>query len=236
MSVYLKDKIDEKDIGNFIGVGTYAKVYKYKKDEVLKRYRDDDIREYLEKFHNYEFLNYLEKLSKYSSSILVVPNDIFINEYEQVDSYSMDFCDGICLTEDLSEFDIEKLMKILKNFYDELMQIDNLLLNDTHPNNLIISDSLKIIDLDYSLCIKQNEDVKNMNLEQLNYNIFRSLVRRKYILHGIIDENILNILSGIKENSMRLDQLLEEYIEYINKHIRKVEKVKDLRCSYVSKF
>lgn len=235
MAVYSIDKIDQSKIYQIIGNGTYAKVYKYKSDLVLKKYVNEVAYEYLIRFHNYEFLKHLERLSTYSSPILVCPKDIFINKHEKVDAYTMDFCNGTYLSEDLSEFNIEKMMKIIKEFYDELMLIDDLLLNDPNPKNLIINEHLNILDLDYTTFLYSKVDLKSQNIRTLNYHIFRSLVKRKYFLEGIEDVKIIEILGKVDEE-IRLDEILEEYIEYLNKYFKKVDKVEDLRCSYVKKF
>ena len=176
----------------------------------------------------------LDVKNKHLWSLLVCANEVFKNKDNYVEGYITDYREGIRLDSDFGEMDINVIMNILIDFYLELLKIDDLILYDAKEVNLILGSDLKIIDLDLAMFNEDLEfDVLGKNLQILNVSIFRSLIRQS--VYHKIESNLNEIVQEIINGKIPLPILLTEYINYINNHYIKVEKVKDLRYPYVGK-
>ena len=127
-------------------------------------------------------------------------------------------------------------MKILEEFYSMLSEIDDLVLNDGNPSNLIITNDgvLKMIDLDLSKFEKWTDSdmFRKRNYEIMNYSILSAIIRKSNF-HDIMDDNLIKFVNISFSGDYPFSQLLYEYIEYVNRNYIKVERVKDLRYPFI---
>lgn len=223
---------------NFIGSGIYGLVYKINDTQCLKIFRSNKIIKLLEKKHPETFLEYLKALNTKTSSILVIPEDIYTDKSSLVRAYVSEYQEGIFLKSNINDIEISQFMKILEEFYLALSKIEDLVLNDGNPSNLIITNDgiLKMIDLDLSKFEKwmDSDIVRKRNYEIMNYSILNAIIRKRNF-YDIMDENLIKFVDSSFSGDYPFPQLLSEYIEYVNRNYIKVEKVKDLRYPYVSR-
>lgn len=233
MSVKKYSELENIDNLKPLGRGTYGKAFLYDENTALKIFYLNNTYQKLLKFHRFAFIEHLKRLSEFQSDILLPPIDIYTDKTIFAKAYTSRYYKGKKLSEDIDEIELDYLMPILYMFYDELSKISNLLLNDANPSNLILGDELKLFDLDYSYFVDQKDmDIVKENIKRLNYNIFRSLVKKKDFEHGIIDKEIELIVSYIQTGDIELYKLLEEYIDILNKKGYQIKYVKDLRIPY----
>ena len=223
---------------NFIGSGLYGLVYKINDTQCLKIFRNEKVLYSLERKHPETFLEYLKMLSEEDSNILVLPKDIYIDKTGLVRAYTMDYQKGIELGSGIDNIDINVFMDVIKKFYRELMKIDDLVLHDASPHNLILNEneSLRMIDLDLSKfeTWMDSELVRIENYKIFNCAIFHSILG-KFNVNDLLDANLFELVKVIISGTYALPGLLNEYIEYMNKHYFEMKKVKDLRYPYASR-
>lgn len=221
---------------NFIGSGLYGLVYKIDDKHILKVFRNKKVISVLEKKHRETFLEYLKTLSTKTSSILVIPEEIFKDESGFVRAYISEYQEGIFLNSNINNIEISQFMKILEEFYSMLSEIDDLVLNDGNPSNLIITNDgvLKMIDLDLSKFEKWTDSdmFRKRNYEIMNYSILSAIIRKSNF-HDIMDDNLIKFVNISFSGDYPFSQLLYEYIEYVNRNYIKVERVKDLRYPFI---
>lgn len=231
-------ELDEIDLQSleFIGSGHYGNVYRISEKRVLKVYHDALLALSLEKNHAESFLEYLSKLSEKKSKILVTPEDVFKDEHGYVFAYISEYTDGIKLTSDFGETDINVFMEALNTFYCELSKINDLVLYDASARNLIFGKDLKLVDLDLARFERylDYEDILKENYRILNSSIFKAIIKKDPNI-CLRDVNLFELVCLIELGSYPLPSLLKEYVDYINKHYIEVEKVKDLRYPYVGR-
>lgn len=223
---------------NFIDSGFYGLVYKINDKECLKVFRNEKSIHSLESKHPETFLEYLKMLSEKDAKILVLPKDIYIDETGLVRAYTMDYQKGIELSSGIDNIDINVFMDALKEFYCELTKLDDLVLYDASPFNLIFNEnkSLKMIDLDLARFKRwmDSELVYLENYKIFNRAIFHSILGR-FSVSDLLDANLFELVKIIISENYALPGLLTEYIDYINKHYFEVKKVKDLRYPFVGR-
>ncbi len=223
---------------NFIDSGFYGLVYKINDKECLKVFRNEKSIHSLESKHPETFLEYLKMLSEKDAKILVLPKDIYIDETGLVRAYTMDYQKGIELSSGIDNIDINVFMDALKEFYCELTKLDDLVLYDASPFNLIFNEnkSLKMINLDLARfkTWMDSELVYLENYKIFNRAIFHSILGR-FSVSDLLDANLFELVKIIISENYALPGLLTEYIDYINKHYFEVKKVKDLRYPFVGR-
>lgn len=223
---------------NFIGSGLYGLVYKINDTQCLKVFRNEKVLYSLQRKHPETFLEYLKMLSEKDISILALPKDIYIDKTGLVKAYTTDYQKGIELGSGIDNIDINVFMDALREFYRELMKIDDLVLHDGTPHNLILSenDSLKLMNLDLSRFepYMDSESVRLENYKIFNCAIFHSILG-KFSVNDLLDANLFELVRVIISGTYALPGLLNEYIEYMNKHYFEMKKVKDLRYPYASR-
>ena len=72
------------------------------------------------------------------------------------------------------------------------------------------------------------------NYKILNRAIFHSILGR-FSVSDLLDANLFELVRVIISGTYALPGLLNEYIEYMNKHYFEMKKVKDLRYPYASR-
>ena len=223
---------------NFIGSGLYGLFYKINDKECLKVFRNEKSIHSLESKHLETFLEYLKMLSEKDSNILVLPKDIYIDKTGLVKAYTMDYQNGTVLNAGIDNIDINVFMDAIREFYRELMKINDLVLHGGHTSNLILSDHgvLKMIDLDLSKFepYMDSELIRLENYKIFNRAIFNSILG-KFNVNDLLDANLFELVRVIASGTYALPGLLNEYIEYMNKHYFEMKKVKDLRYPYASR-
>lgn len=223
---------------NFIGSGLYGLVYKIDDIQCLKVFRNEKVLYSLERKHLETFLEYLKMLSEKDSNILVLPKDIYIDKTGLVKAYTMDYQNGTVLNAGIDNIDINVFMDAIREFYRELMKINDLVLHDGHPSNLILTDHgvLKMIDLDLSKFepYMDSELIRLENYKIFNRAIFNSILG-KFDVNDLLDANLFELVRVIASGTYALPGLLNEYVDYMNKHYFEMKKVKDLRYPYASR-
>ena len=221
---------------NFIGSELYGLVYKINDTQCLKIFRSNKIIKLLEKKHPETFLEYLKTLSTKTSSILVIPEDIYTDKSNLVRTYVSEYQEEIFLNSNINDIEISRFMKILEEFYLILSKIEDLVSNDGSPSNLIITNDgvLKMIDLGLSKFEKwmDSDMVQKRNYEILNSSILNAIIRKRNF-YDVMDENLIKFVDASFSGDYPFPQLLSEYIEYVNRNYIEVKKVKDLRYPYV---
>lgn len=227
----IRDFGEIKSIDNlkYIDSGAYAKVYLYDINTVIKIYLMKRNYQYLLNFHDYDYLSHLKKLEELNNSILVTPDDIFVDRNGLVRAYTMELQNGIKLNNDIGNVKIECFINKLENFYKELENIDYLLLNDASPHNLILGENLKIIDLDYSIFASNS---KKENIKRLNYSILKSILNTSLFCQNEITKKMMYLMSV---SDIPLIEILIDYIDFVEKNYCIVKYVKDLRIKYDNK-
>lgn len=130
------NKIDLDSL-KLIGYGFFGRVYQYG-DKVLKVFHNMDKYNMLEKEHNEQFLDFLIRLDGMKKPILVRPTEIFKTSNEIVLGYVTDYIKGTKMDCGLDSIDINAIMNVLINFYQELIKLEDLVLYDATATNLIL--------------------------------------------------------------------------------------------------
>lgn len=227
------NRIDLESL-KLIGYGFFGSVYQYG-DKVLKVFRNIDKCKMLEKEHNEQFLDFLIRLDGMKNPILVRPTEIFKTSNEIVLGYVTDYIKGTKMDRGLDSIDINAIMNVLINFYQELIKLEDLVLYDATATNLILEKGIKVIDLDLAQFEDHsNRDVIRKNLQILNSSIFRALITQGN--YGRLTNTYLKeIEEAIIFGEDSLPVLLAEYIKYINEHCFKVKSVMDLSYPYFNR-
>lgn len=164
-----------------IGEGKCATIYR-KSNIVYKILKENsDSRSFYSK-------EMLQKLVGIKSSLCVFPNEILEDENGDLIGYSMDFVQGLKISDALSQLSFEQLGTAIKNLKLGIQEISEqgIIFEDLHCDNIMWNkgnQSFQIIDTDFFKKIENVPDLNEVNYKKFTNQII-SLIEWKIRRYG----------------------------------------------------
>ena len=200
----------------FYKKGTTAFVYKISNDEVLKVYRDTLRKKAI--FSARDMNDILNRLSFIKLDSFITPNDIYIDEEENILGYSMNLVKGYKSNRINSMIKLREVVKAVKKLDEDnrILSKNKYLIRDLHEKNMVYDmDGYKVFDLDGGYFnLEENSDT----LYKINNHFLKKTIVKG--LFGIRAYNEINIID-YDINDYYCDANIVDMIELLGEKTRK---------------
>ncbi len=198
--------------------GTTASVYKMNNNEVLKVYRDTFRKRAI--FSARDMNEILTRLSNIKLSSFVTPNDIYIDNNDNILGYSMDLVSGSKSNRIDPIIELKEIIKAVKKLDkdNKLLSEEKYLIRDLHERNMFYNiNGYKVFDLDGGF----------FNLKEPSSNVYKinnAFLKRAVVkgLFGIPACNEINITDYDISDSYYESNIVE-MLEVLGEKTRKAE-------------
>ena len=180
------EELKEIENSKKVGAGKCADLYK-KNEEVYKLIKQDAKRLYSKT---------IESLIGIKNRTCVFPNDLLVDENNQLIGYTMDYVQGTKLKDIFSQIPFEQMKEIINQAELGITEIseNKILLDDFHFENMMWDSEekcIKIIDTDF---FKKDEDISSIgatksNISKFNENMETVIGLDDYILKKYLSQN-----------------------------------------------
>jgi len=180
------EELKEIENSKKVGAGKCADLYK-KNEEVYKLIKQDAKRLYSKT---------IESLIGIKNRTCVFPNDLLVDENNQLIGYTMDYVQGTKLKDIFSQIPFEQMKEIINQAELGITEIseNKILFDDFHFENMMWDSEekcIKIIDTDF---FKKDEDISSIgatksNISKFNENMETVIGLDDYILKKYLSQN-----------------------------------------------